>query len=391
MDLVKSRKKIVVIFEIVLLMGAIIVTTVRFDPTGDHEGVYLLKGEKGYWFELTDDLFPEEAQRLIYGSPLTWLKKVSSATQCHANIDSCIVFEWNERTGRGFIKNLYPDGRKLLICLGRFQGYEGLATKGLFVGGGLPTNDPDYNINNANETGMAYFDGYRYYHIWCNVNECMASALNPTDISYPPQWQFLGSKVLENSRKDLTLSSRHRALVDGTPYDIEKHFFYEAGDQYFTLVTTITNRGDNPAGFIYMYGDEPFLGEYGSSKGNVGWLKGGIVNTETYFDTQTNIFAGMFDYGNSLIGEDHGDYTWKANFIEWNAKSRPDVGYFANKEGGTGFEPNKPLANPMNRFIGLEWRRILKPGESFTFTLAIGMADRNPDTHFPVKPVTSLN
>jgi len=390
-NLVKYCNKIRAIIVVVCVVGAFSVSNVYFNATGDHEGLYLLKGENGFWLELTDDLFPEEAPRLIYGSPLTWWKGVVSATQCNASADSCITFEWNESTGRGFVKNLYPDGRKLLISLGRFQGYHGAPSKGLFVGGDLSPSDPDYDINNANETGMSFFDGYRYYHIWCNVNECMSSALNPTVISYPTQWEFLGSKIVENNGKNLTLSSRHRAVINRTPFDIDKHFFYEAGDSYFTMVTTITNRGDDPASFIYMYGDEPFLGDYGSSKGNVGWLKGGIINTETYFDTWTNTFAGMFDYGNPLAGENHGDYTWKANFIEWDTKSSPDVGYFANKEGGTGFEPNKPLANPDNRFIGLEWGRVLSPKESFTITLAIGMAGSNPVSRFPEKPVTHLN
>jgi hypothetical protein len=100
----------------------------------------------------------------------------------------------------------------------------------------------------------------------------------------------------------------------------------------------------------------------------------------------------MFDYGNPLAGEKHEDYTWKANFIEWNMSSRPDVGYFANKEGGTGFEANKPLANPDNRFIGLQWGpRVLGPNESFTFSLAIGMAGNDPTSGFPEKPVTHSN
>lgn len=391
MYLDKYRNNIVTIFMVLCLMGAVLINIICFNPTGDHEGLYLLKGKNGFLFELTDDLFPEEGSRLIYGTPLTKFKNVISVSKCNASVGSCINFEWNESTGRGFVKNIYPDGRKLFISLGRFQGAKGLATKGLFVGGGLPTSDPDYDLYNANETGMAFFDGYRYYHIWCNVNEFMASSLDHTVISYPVEWEYLGSKVLENTDKDLTLSSRHRALIDGTPYVIDKIFFYESGDSYFTLTTKITNMGDKSAEFIYGYGDEPFLGNYGSSKGNVGWLKEGIINTETYFSTLTNTFAGMFDYGNSLIGENHGDYTWKSNFIEWDSKNRPDVGYFANKEGGTGFEQNKPLANPDNRFIGLEWHRALKPKESFTFTLAIGMASNKPVSYFPEKPVTHLN
>jgi hypothetical protein len=389
---IKFRNIMVVLLVFFGLAGIVTAKKTYFNATGDHEGLFLLKGENGSWFELTDDLFPEEAHRLIYGSPLTWFKHVVQTQKCNASASSCINFEWNESTGRGFIQNAFPDGTKLLMCLSRFDIPQGSGTKGLFLGGGLSPDNPDYRIDDVNEAGMAYFDGKRYYHIWCNVNEALVSARDTKALSYPSQWEFLGSKVLENNGKDVTLSSRHRTVIDGIPFDIDKFLSYEAGDTYFTLVTKVTNRGSFPGRFFYIYGDEPFLGNYGSSQGNVGWLKGGIVNMESYFDTKRNTFAGMFDYGNALIGERHEDYTGKANFIEWDVKSRPDYGYFANKEGGTGFLPNTPLANPDNRFIGLEWGpRLLKPGESFLVTLAIGMAGNNPGTGFPVKPVTPLN
>ena len=51
-----------------------------------------------------------------------------------------------------------------------------------------------------------------------------------------------------------------------------------------------------------------------------------------------------------------------------------------------------PLVSRTNRFIGLQYGpHILQPGESFSFTIAVGMAGRDPLSGFPIKPKTGLN
>jgi hypothetical protein len=99
----------------------------------------------------------------------------------------------------------------------------------------------------------------------------------------------------------------------------------------------------------------------------------------------------MFDYGNPLVGELH-EYTQKANFIEWQPASRPNVVYFANQLGGYAAEEKKvPLASLDNRVIMLEWEQIkLQPGQTFSYTISVGMADNDPKTGLPVKPYTGL-
>lgn len=389
---VKYRTILLTTAFVVCLASALVVSKIHFNYTEDGEGVFLLKGEHGYWIEITDDLFPELAHRLVWGRPFTFFKDVISVNSCIANADSCINYEWNDHSGRGFIKNNFPDGRKLLICLSRFNDSGGLPSKGIFVGGNLPEDNPDYLEAEKNETGMAYFDGKRWFHIWCNVNEGMAPAVNPTAMSFPAQWEFLGSRVLDSDARHLALNSSHRALINGVPLIIDKILFYEAGNSFFTMVTKITNIGREPTGFYYAYGDEPWLGDFGSSAGNVGWLKGQIVTTETIVDTKTNTFVGMFDYGNPLAGEKHENFTWTANFIEWDVGGSPDMAYFSNMPRSGTTNANVPLNSPDSRFVGLQWGpRYLKPRESFTFTLAIGMAANNPISKFPVKPDTHLN
>jgi len=68
--------------------------------------------------------------------------------------------------------------------------------------------------------------------------------------------------------------------------------------------------------FIYVYGDEPWLGNYGSSAGDVGWVADGLVLHEGAIDVNKYNFLGFYDYGNDVIVELH-NFTGMANFIEW--------------------------------------------------------------------------
>jgi len=379
-----------------LLLSVLTVTflfKVRINNKSDYEGIYLLKGDGGYWLEITDDLFPEETDRLIWGRAGITFKKASTFGLCPSPQKPCLSFEWNDEEGRGFIKTVYPDGKKLLICLGRFVNSNSLLpARGLFVGGNLPSSDPDSQIFNQDESGMAYYDGNRYFHIWCNVNEVIYAANQSMQPVYPSSWEFVGSKVLESSQDGVTLQSRHRAVINTESFDIVKTLKYHTGDTFFRLTTSITNAGVSPAAFIYSYGDEPWLGNFGSSKGNIGWLKERLVFNELWIDTTSNTFAGMFDHGNQNIGENQADYTQKANFIEWDPKGRPERAYFSNTDGIPVFSDKTPLSSPDNRFIGLRWGpRTLAPGESFQFTLAIGMAGNQSGSNLPVKPPTGLN
>jgi len=367
---------------------------VNWDITGDWEGFYLLAGP-GWRMTITDDLFPEDAKHLLGSLTFTWLKKAQIASSCDAYTGSCMNIQWNEKQGRGYVKNIFPDGSKLLINLSRFKNEEGELSSGIFVGGGLPASDPDFRLTNNDETGMTFFNSKRWNHIWCNVNEAICPASDTSNPSYPQQWQFLGSRVLENRSDTIVIASKHRFSVDSIPIKIDKFFFYDAGDKYFILVTLFTNAGNKPATFYYFYGDEPWVGHFGSSKGNIGWLNGSLVKIEKEIDTRVNSYAGLFDYGNDLVGERH-NYTQIANFIEWDKSSRPDMVYYSNRAGAFSPEVGKgaevPLSSDSCRFLGLQWGpRTLQPQQVLSITLAIGMADNNPQTGFPIKPVTSLN
>lgn len=84
--------------------------------------------------------------------------------------------------------------------------------------------------------------------------------------------------------------------------------------------------------------------------------------------------------------------TGVANYIEWVNEARPDKVYISDFIGGVLHGPRPmPLASPTNRVLGLLWGPMtLNPGESFSFTIAVGMADIHPKTGMPIKPKTDF-
>lgn len=379
---------VVVIIACLMLLGS----KITFNFTPEYEGFFILKGEKGCLLEISDDLVPEDTQRLIWAMPRYPFKSIVTSAKCDIPSHPCIDFKWNKKYGRGFVRNSWPDGTKLIINLGRFKGSNGKYPAGLFIGGGLPPSDPDYQFMNNEATGMTFFDGRRWYHVWCNANEGLVSPVDLSVISYPSDWALKDSRVLENDSRHLTIQTEHHTLFTGVPLGIRRTLFYTAGTRYAILSTELTNQGSLPLPFMYMYGDEPWVGDYGSSAGDVGWFEDKLILTEQYIDTQLYTYIGIFDYGNDLAGENH-VFTGIANFIEWNIQKRPTYSYISNSgEGIISPGPSTPLNSPANRFVGLLYGPyMLMPGESYNFTIAVGMAEKDPKTGFPVKPHTGLN
>ena len=372
-------------------MLLILFTTIHFDIKGHFDGVFLMQGRNGWLYELKDDLYVGDGNRVIYSIDFDDPRyRFSRLLHSYAPGKPHLYYEWDAKDGSGFFRNFLADGTQLLTCFGRFVDDNKEAVHGLFVGGGLPVSVTGGDNVFMNETGMAYYDGHRWYHIWCNVNEGFLS-LDRKRASEPAKWKFISSKVLNESGNTVVVSSSHLAELDSMPLRVDRYVYLNAGDTYFTITIKITNLGTRPAGFIYLYGDEPWVGNYGSSLGDVGWVKDRLINYEMSIDSSKYSYAGFFHYGNSAIDEGH-DFTLKANFIEWFGLNRPEV-YFANAEGqlqDSSGQSKIPLSSNA-RFIGLEWScPYLMPQQSVSYTLAIGMAGYDPIKKLPVKPAIPL-
>jgi len=370
---------------------ALTLTTVKINLTHSYEGIYLLKGEEGTLLELKDDLYLYEGHRYIAGFDFINIKEFfNNIVEAHAITirEPSLYFEWNARKGEGFVRNYLPGGRQLLTSFSRFIGDDGKEFSGLFVGGGLPAIVREDSIVKMNETGMAYYDGTRWFHIWCNVNEVIANDYFET--VDPDIWKFLGSRVIHHNSEDLILESNHELVIYGVPLRMNRTAHFSAGQTFFVLSVRMTNVGDRPATYTYLYGDEPWLGNYGTSGGNVGWTSDGIYRYEGWLDTKKIHYAGLFDYGNDAIGESH-NFTLAANFIAWFGDVEPSV-FFSN---GPDVLPQvgkkgPPLASN-TRFIGVQWGpRTLQPGQTEVYTMAIGMADHDAKTGLPMIPRIDL-
>jgi len=379
-----SRLKVALITVLAVIGLFASVTRVNFK--GRWEGIFLLKGASGALFELKDDLYLGDGHRLITGFDLDRPEfLLKSVFDKRVEGQPYLDYEWDEKDGSGFVRNIMPDGTELFTSFSRFSSDSGEDPHGLFVGGGLPSHVHDDDTAGEDDTGMAYWDGKRWYHIWCTVNEGVANLSDPKVLD-PFRWKFIGSRVLNRSATRLVLESSHEVEVDGAPLRVDRYAYFRAGDPFFVLTVRIRNMGDNPVKYYYVYGDEPWVGNYGTSAGNVGWVKDRVIGFEQRVDTRKYHWAGVWDDGNDAIGEGH-DFTKAANFIEWLGPIGPTV-YFSNKGGDVPrkYKGTVPLSGD-SRFIGLYWGpREIRPGKADSYELVIGMALRDPKTGFPVKP-----
>ncbi len=370
----------------------ILFATVRFDIKGHFDGLFLLQGTNGWHYELKDDLYVGDGDRIIasldFDDPrYRFFRKV------HPKRPSSpyLYYEWDATDGSGFFRNILPNGMQMLTCFGRYMDDDKRYVHGLFVGGGLPSSIAGGDNTFMDNTGMAFYDGTRWYHVWCNVNEAIV-ALPSNRIISPSGWKFLGSKVIDESSSSVVVSSSHQVDLDGVPLRIDRYVYLNAGDSYFVITIKLTDIGTVPARYTYIYGDEPWVGNYGSSAGNVGWVQDRMINYEEVIDSTKYSYAGIYDYGNDAIHEGH-TFTGTANFIQWFGSDRPTV-FFSNSASLLSPSLGKrkvPLASNA-RFIGVQWTdRTLAPGKSTSYTLAIGMALHDPARLLPVKPAIKLD
>lgn len=404
--LVPSNRLPILFLAILILPLTVFISITHFDFSGDYEGIYLLRCSHGAVFDLQNEDFLGDEHKIIFRvdfqpvfdflikrksipglTPLLHLMGVDT----NATEESQIHYRWSERTGRGYVESHFPDNKRLITCFSRFKDSgNGVAPKGIFVGGGLPgAKLEDPNVT-KNETGMAFFNGKEWQHLWCNANEALGIGFDPDHMLTPSHWEFLGSKILNKSKSKLILKSSHKVEFQGVPLHMDRYAVFRTDDAYFILMIVLKNRNSYDVPYFYIYGDEPWVGNFGSSEGNVGWVKDRLFYYEGMVDAAKYSYAGQYDYGNKMIPSGKSKtFSGMANFIEWLGEVRPDTVYFSNSIGRFAQESEKvPLASISNRVIFLEWGpRILRPGQSEAIILAIGMASGvDEKTHIPVKP-----
>lgn len=354
----------------------------RLSCSGHGEGVFALRGLDGAWLEIKDDVFLGEEGRVMAG----WSFNRSQVYRSDSNTAEVFLeYRWNEKDGYGYVVNHLGGGRLLQTNFARYIDSDNRLTHGLFVGGGRPEALNLASPWRGSDTGMAYFDGTSWSHIWCNTNEVLGFGGNTFA---PSSWQYLGSYIERLDQQQLVVVSRHGVNFGNLPLEIERRAVFVAGQPYFDLSISLRNQGQLPGTYFYFYGDEPWVGRYGGSAGDIGWVADRLVSFEEKIDPRRYSFAGMADFGNPAIGE--GRQSQTANFLEWFGPNLPDQVFFANYYQGFNHPPSTlvPLSGD-GRSIGMYWgpKQIL-PGERQSMRLAIGMADIDPASGLPHKPVT---
>jgi hypothetical protein len=367
-----------------IAMASVFVFHEFLDFTSSNSALYFLRGRYG-GIEIRRDLLLEDAKRVIFmldaNSIFNYLVKGIAV----AKHKSVLELTWDEDVGFGHVKQFRPDGTELTFPFSRFMIGERVV-QGLFLGGDLSYGDMTRS-DHHNTSGMGYFDGERWYHIWCRTNEGIR--LRGGKLISVNTMDFLGSRVLKNTEDEVILQSDHRLVRDSQVIGMRRFASFRAGDDYYTLKVMFTNEGLRPVIYGYAWGDEPWVGDFGSSRGDIGWYQGGLIKTERIISPNRFRYAGFWDYGNDIAGEGH-DFTGKANFVEW-APPVPSYVMFSNSLEKC-CDEKLPLSSDEVRIVSVMWHdQMLMPGESRTYTLAVGMAALDPDTGMPAKPATSIN
>ena len=380
---IKAKRKLLVIGAVVAAIVLLVVCgRIDFSFQGHWEGIYLLKGQTGGVLRVTDDVYLGEEGMVVAGADLEWLREIFHV---HSQEDRPhLDLWWNEGDGEGYVRNYLGGNKVLMTSFSRYQDSDNQRTHGLFIGGALPDALLDDSKNNS---GMSYFDGEHWSHIWCNTNEGIGSTVSPH--RYPPSaWRFLGSRVVSQTDEQVVVASYHELSVDGLPLRMERTMEMNAGVPDLELTIKLSNAGNGISQYFYYYGDEPWLGDFGSAAGDVGWVDGQLVEYETTIDPKKFSYAGMADYGSSVLGEGH-SFGHLSNFIAWSGPDRPDIVFFANQYSG--FDQNRPVRVPLQgdaRSIGMYWSRTLFPGETKVMNLQIGMAEQDAATGMPKLPTS---
>lgn len=366
-----------------LAMVSIFIFHEVFDFTSSNSALYFLRGKTG-GIEITRDLILEDADRLIFMLDASYVFHYLMRGVAIAKGTPVLELTWDSKEGRGDIKEFLSDGKFITLSFSRFR--EGKDTpRGLFLGGDLPYGDVT-RAEQQQTSGFGYYDGEQWFHIWCAANEGFSLAGKSSTI-VPTLWKFRGSRVIKHTNEEVILESSHEAKIEGQKIYMRRFVQFRAGENYFTLKIRIINPNTSPLTYGLAYGDEPWVGSFGASTGDIGWYADGLIKYETFISPHQYSYAGFWNHGNDAAGEDTTGYSNCANFIEW-VSPRPSYVFLSNSLANC-CQENVPLYSIFNRSINIVWlNMLLLPGDSKDHILIIGMAEVDPLAGIPVKPAT---
>ncbi len=294
---------------------------------------------------------------------------------------------WNPNDGRGSIVETLENGDLLGVC---FQcGYEGYAG-GLYIG-------------NMDAPGFIWTPkvprrGFSKLNIFCAQDESLFDEQTQTE--YSPGWSenfgtgedgrklhYVEGAVIEDGTKgNVVLMS----VNQGDCYRVTRYLQWPRGAAYILITSYVQNICTRPREFSFWTGDDPWLGLYRSSDGDVGWFQGGIVQQETRITGDAFKWGGFYDLGNAALGQDNANFSNVADFIQPDPnEASPDEVFFANSFAHTANDitPNRPLDNGSMTALNLGWtHKTLAPGQEWRVAYAMGIARTGEPGSLPKPP-----
>ena len=293
---------------------------------------------------------------------------------------------WSPVTGKGDVVERFPSGDLLRTCFHcQYAGYTG----GLVIG-------------NLNGSGMGLYParplrGFKSINVFCAQDESIWDLDEQAEYSYGwsenfgtgadgKRLEYVGGRILAHDDRHVVLASENA----GGCYRVFKVALTQADWRFWVIATRIQNRCERPVRFDFWSGDDPWIGLYASSEGDVGWTPAGLIRHETVLGLGQFTAGGFYDLGNDAAGEAQGKFSNQANFFALDpALPLPDFAGFANRfahrEGE--IDHRRPLDNQTMTALNLGWRkRVLAPGASMDMALALGLAETGEPGDIPRVP-----
>jgi hypothetical protein len=293
---------------------------------------------------------------------------------------------WSPATGRGEVSERLASGDVLRTCF--HCGYPGY-TGGLIIG-------------NISAPGMELrpqrpIRGYDSINVFCAQDESIWDLDEAAEYTYGwsenfgtgpdgKRLDYVRGRVLEHDDAHVVLTSENA----GGCYQVTKVATTRAEWRYWIIATRIQNRCDHPVRFHFYTGDDPWIGRYASAEGDVGWTPAGLVRKETGFAAGELTAGGLYDLGNSDLGQTDKGFSNQADFFALDPTlPLPDFAGFANRfaHHPGEIDGQKPLENRTMIALNMGWRnRTLAPAASMLVTLALGVATTGEPGSVPRLP-----
>ena len=193
--------------------------------------------------------------------------------------------------------------------------------------------------------------------------------------------RYLGGEFLEQTPGHLLLTSSHA----GGPLAVTRWMQIRTNGTILSRVD-VTNLRDTPLTFDLWSGEDPWVGTYGSARGDVGWIPDGLVRNERSVAPEEAPCLGIVDPAERAQGRPAANA-----FCLAPDAPRPDSVFFANgfAHGDDDIDPERPLSGDTLTAFNVGWTGVpLDPASTWSTTYALAIAGPPAEANDPEAPPT---